>query len=158
VVLEPLRRKRLASAGPQPMRGQAGEPGCQLSRRVLEGDRTPRSRTNWPGHLRLQVMPHLKGTPKTGGRKKGTPNKATAERQAQVAATDKTPLEIMMENARWAYDKALKRSSKLRRSGLITGPNTGLGFVPSKVNSVESACCAQSNYWPGGNSCHSLAR
>jgi len=38
-----------------------------------------------------------------GGRKKGTPNKATTERQAQVAATGKTPLEIMLENARWAY-------------------------------------------------------
>jgi hypothetical protein len=39
---------------------------------------------------------------KTGGRRKGTPNKATAERQAAVAALGKTPLEIMIENARWA--------------------------------------------------------
>jgi hypothetical protein len=40
----------------------------------------------------------------------------------------------------------------------ITGPNTGLGFVPSKVNLVESACCARSSYRPAGNSCHNLAR
>jgi len=66
-------------------------------------------------------MPHLKGTPKTGGRKKGTPNKATAERQAQVAATGKTPLEIMLENARWAYDKALKLTA------VLSGPNTPQG-------------------------------
>jgi hypothetical protein len=66
-------------------------------------------------------MPHLKGTPKTGGRKKGTPNKATAERQAQVAATGKTPLEIMLENARWAYDKALKLTA------LLSGPDAPQG-------------------------------
>jgi hypothetical protein len=66
-------------------------------------------------------MPHLKGTPKTGGRKKGTPNKATAERQAQVAATGKTPLEIMLENARWAYDKALKLTA------MLSGPEAPQG-------------------------------
>ena len=66
-------------------------------------------------------MPHLKGTPKTGGRKKGTPNKATAERQAAVAASGKTPLEIMLENARWAYDKALKLTALLSGSNAPQG-------------------------------------
>jgi hypothetical protein len=72
-------------------------------------------------------MPHLKGTPKTGGRKKGTPNKATAERQAQVAATGKTPLEIMLENARWAYDKALELTA------LLSGPNAPQGEEASAL-------------------------
>ena len=33
---------------------------------------------------------------KTGGRKKGTPNKATAARQAAVAASGMTPLDFML--------------------------------------------------------------
>jgi hypothetical protein len=64
---------------------------------------------------------------KTGGRKKGTPNKATAERQALVAATGKTPLEIMLENARWAYDKALKLTA------LLSGPNPPQGEEASAL-------------------------
>jgi len=42
-------------------------------------------------------MPRLKNTPKTGGRQKGTPNKATAAKQAEVAATGLTPLDHMLE-------------------------------------------------------------
>ena len=34
---------------------------------------------------------------KTGGRKKGTPNKATAVRQAEIAASGPTPLDFMLE-------------------------------------------------------------
>lgn len=33
---------------------------------------------------------------KTGGRKKGTPNKATAARQVQIAASGLTPLDFML--------------------------------------------------------------
>jgi hypothetical protein len=43
---------------------------------------------------------------KTGGRRKGTPNKATAERQAAVAATGRTPLDVMLNNMRWADQEA----------------------------------------------------
>ncbi len=38
----------------------------------------------------------VKGMPKIGGRKKGTPNKASVERQAAIAASGKTPLEYMI--------------------------------------------------------------
>ena len=34
---------------------------------------------------------------KTGGRQKGTPNKATAARQAEIAASGLTPLDFMLE-------------------------------------------------------------
>jgi hypothetical protein len=40
---------------------------------------------------------------KTGGRKKGTPNKATAAFMAEVAASGKTPLEVMIDNMRTFY-------------------------------------------------------
>lgn len=36
------------------------------------------------------------GTPKTGGRQKGTPNKRNAELQAAVAATGETPLDFLL--------------------------------------------------------------
>jgi hypothetical protein len=36
------------------------------------------------------------GTPKTGGRQKGTGNKATAEREATIAASGLTPLDYML--------------------------------------------------------------
>lgn len=37
-----------------------------------------------------------KGLPKYGGRKKGTPNKATAKREAEIAASGLTPLEFLI--------------------------------------------------------------
>lgn len=48
----------------------------------------------------------LPGTPKTGGRKKGVPNKATIERQAEVAASGLTPLEFMLQVMRTGSDEA----------------------------------------------------
>ena len=38
-----------------------------------------------------------KGYPKTGGRQKGTPNKATAARAAEIAASGLTPLDYMLK-------------------------------------------------------------
>ena len=38
-----------------------------------------------------------KGYPKTGGRQKGTPNKATAARAAEIAAAGLTPLDFMLK-------------------------------------------------------------
>jgi hypothetical protein len=64
---------------------------------------------------------------KTGGRRRGTPNKATAARQAAIAASGKTPLEIMIENARWAYDKALKLTA------LLSGPDAPQGEEASAL-------------------------
>ena len=57
-----------------------------------------------------------KGLPKTGGRRKGTVNKVTAQRAAQIAASGLTPLEYMLKILRskrsnddakmWAAEKA----------------------------------------------------
>src|SRR5437764_12879127 len=41
-------------------------------------------------------MPRPAGIPKTGGRKEGTPNKATATREAEIRAAGMTPLEFML--------------------------------------------------------------
>jgi len=37
---------------------------------------------------------------KTGGRKKGTPNKATAKREAEIAKSGKTPLQFLLDRMR----------------------------------------------------------
>ena len=57
-----------------------------------------------------------KGSPKTGGRQKGTPNKASAAREAEVEASGLTPLAYMLavlrdeeastEDRRWAASHA----------------------------------------------------
>ena len=43
---------------------------------------------------------------KTGGRQAGTPNKASAARQAEVAASGVTPLEVMLANMRFHHRHA----------------------------------------------------
>jgi hypothetical protein len=46
------------------------------------------------------------GYRENAGRKQGTPNKATAARQAEVAASGITPLEVMLDNMRVAHQRA----------------------------------------------------
>src|SRR6266550_4095187 len=41
-------------------------------------------------------MPRPAGIPKTGGRREGTPNKATATREAEIRASGVTPLDFML--------------------------------------------------------------
>jgi hypothetical protein len=53
---------------------------------------------------------------KTGGRRKGTPNKASTERQAVVASSGITPLAIMVENARWAHAQATQLTEELAQA------------------------------------------
>jgi hypothetical protein len=50
------------------------------------------------------------------GRPKGSPNKATAERQAAIAASGWTPLDIILENARWAHAQATQLSEQLAKA------------------------------------------
>jgi len=46
------------------------------------------------------------GHRENAGRKKGAPNKATAARQAEVAASGITPLAVMLDNMRFAHQRA----------------------------------------------------
>jgi hypothetical protein len=63
---------------------------------------------------------------KTGGRRRGTPNKITAEMRAQALETGKTMLQIMTENARWMDDQVqlllerLEKTSGEEFSDLLT--------------------------------------
>ena len=50
-----------------------------------------------------------KGQKKAGGRQKGTPNKATAKREADIAKSGKTPLQFMIDMMRNPKaDKAMR--------------------------------------------------
>jgi hypothetical protein len=72
---------------------------------------------------------------KTGGRKKGTRNKATQEMLAKVAATGMTPHEIMIDNMRHAYAKALEVEASIT-SKLVEGvdPADAFEVVFTEVN------------------------
>jgi hypothetical protein len=48
-----------------------------------------------------------------GGRKRGTPNKASAARQAEAAAEGVMPCEVMLANMRFAYGRALELQALL---------------------------------------------
>ncbi len=61
-------------------------------------------------------MPRSAGTPKTGGRRKGSRNKASLKREAEIAASGLTPLDFMLsllrdekreiEDRKWAAQHA----------------------------------------------------
>jgi hypothetical protein len=55
-------------------------------------------------------MSRPKGLPKTGGRRKGVPNKATAEKAAEIAASGLTPLDYMLSVVR---DEQANRDTRL---------------------------------------------
>jgi hypothetical protein len=86
-----------------------------------------------------------KGHPKTGGRKRGTPNKRTTELQARIRATGmmpldfmiavmrnaKAPLELRFEAARQAAPYVHPRLTAIEHSG------TDGGAVPVEVKQVS---------------------
>ena len=76
---------------------------------------------------------------KTGGRRKGTPNKATAERQAAVAATGCTPLDVMLDNMRWADQEAARLLAKVLSPGAPTG-SEALETIRAVLQLKERAC------------------
>jgi len=64
---------------------------------------------------------------KTGGRKPGSRNKATQEMLAKVAATGMTPLQIMLDNMRHAYNNALEVEASITPK-LVDGTNPDDAF------------------------------
>src|SRR3990167_2995559 len=55
------------------------------------------------------------GTRPGAGRKKNTPNKATQKRQEEIAKSGATPLEIMIENMRFAHENGAAVLAKIMR-------------------------------------------
>lgn len=63
-----------------------------------------------------------------GGRKKGTPNKATAKRQAEIAASGLTPLEFMLKVMRESKRDVMER---------LEAAKAAAPYVHPKLASVE---------------------
>lgn len=55
---------------------------------------------------------------KTGGRRKGTPNKTTTARETEIAASGVTPLEVMISNMRFYHQEAIDLVNKLLIEGV----------------------------------------
>ena len=91
--------------------------------------------------LEVEAAMAGKGQPRTGGRKKGTPNKASAAREKAIAESGLTPLEYMLETLRdkdgdkadrqWAANAAAPYCHR-RMPQAITGEDGG----PVEVHSV----------------------
>ena len=75
-------------------------------------------------------MPLQKGVPRApgAGRKKGTPNKATAKRQAEIAATGITPLEYLLQEMRKVENEPSVR---------IDAAKAAAPYVHPKLSSVD---------------------
>ncbi len=56
---------------------------------------------------------------KTGGRQKGTLNKRTIlrQKQAEAAATGVMPCDVMLDNVRFAYNRAVEIQAKIVEGG-----------------------------------------
>jgi hypothetical protein len=82
-------------------------------------------------------MPRPKGTPKTGGRKKGVPNKKTAQQHAQqqeiieaAKASGITPLEFML---------AKMRDTNATEAERMDAAKAAAPFVHARLAAVEHA-------------------
>ena len=77
-----------------------------------------------------------KGYQKTGGRQKGTPNKATAKRESEIAKSGITPLEYMLKVMRDSKADAGRRDDMAKAAAPYVHPklanmqHTGRGGGP----------------------------
>jgi hypothetical protein len=73
-------------------------------------------------------MSRPKGLPKTGGRRKGVPNKATAEKAAEIAASGLTPLDYML---------SVMRDETVPRPERVDAANKAAPYIHPKLASIE---------------------
>lgn len=73
-------------------------------------------------------MPRPKGTPKTGGRHRGTKNKKTREQVAKVTASGLTPLEYMLQ---------VMRNEELPRDERMDAAYKSAPYVHPRLTAIE---------------------
>jgi hypothetical protein len=92
------------------------------------------------------------GAPKTGGRQKGTPNRATAAKAAEIAATGLTPLDYMLDmlrdtsqplpNRMWAAEKAAPfvhpKLAAVEHSGTIDQRHTATDMTDEQLAAIAA--------------------
>lgn len=83
-----------------------------------------------------------KGSPKTGGRQKGTPNRATAAKAAEIAASGLTPLDFMLKVMRDEAEDIDRRCDMAK--GAAPYVHARLAAIDAKVD-VEGQLVIQIN-------------
>lgn len=84
------------------------------------------------------------GQPKTGGRRKGTPNRATAAKASEIAASGETPLDYMLRVMRDPQQEHQRRDDMAKAVApyvhpkLATVEHGGADGGPVKVEHVVS--------------------
>lgn len=73
-------------------------------------------------------MAPRKGSPKTGGRKKGTPNKIPSTMLLQVAATGETPVQFML---------SIMRNKKCKLERRFEAAKAVAPYVHNRLSAVE---------------------
>jgi hypothetical protein len=73
-------------------------------------------------------MPRPAGMPKTGGRKKGIPNKASTQRAQEIAASGLTPLDYLI---------AVMRNEGLDLHQRVDAAKAAAPYIHPKLASVE---------------------
>ena len=69
------------------------------------------------------------GTPKTGGRAKGVPNKATAAKAAEIAATGLTPLD---------YLTSVYRDETVERAARVDAAKAAAPYVHPRLTNMDA--------------------
>lgn len=75
---------------------------------------------------------------KTGGRQKGTPNKASAAKAAEIAASGQTPLDFMLEIMRGAAPENAEPAAQVAFAALrLDAAKAAAPFVHPRLAAVE---------------------
>jgi len=105
-------------------------------------------------------MPGSKPGERRGGRKAGTPNRATAKRQAEIAASGITPLEFMLNVMRDGKRDVMERLEAAKAAAPYVHPKLATVEVrgplahtvtptqPVTAEDSERAYVAMCNAWP----------
>jgi hypothetical protein len=79
---------------------------------------------------------------KTGGRQKGTLNKKTIlrQKQAEAAATGVMPCDVMLDNMRFAYNRAVEMLAKIVEGGPEAAGNIELLVELIRLRQIAQKC------------------
>ena len=80
---------------------------------------------------------------KTGGRKKGTPNRATAAQRAEIAASGLTPLDYMLAVMRDETEPAERRMWAAAKAAPYVHPRMSAVAVTGHLTRSHEDCLAE---------------
>src|SRR2546429_9368212 len=98
------------------------------------------------------------GHRENAGRKKGAPNKASAARQAEVAASGVTPLEVMLRNMRAANGRADALETRLDEPDLKPEAMVELLGEIARYRSIAQDCDKDAAKLGASEACKRAAR